>query len=936
MKLFWGLPAVCRLVWGLVGCALMAMPGGPGTLLAQSYVISTVAGGSPAPAAAAATSTAIGLPGRVHVDSHGNVYFTALNSVFKMSSGVITRIAGNGRQGYSGDGGPATSAQLNQPQGIAFDSAGDMYIADTDNQRVRMVAAATGIITTVAGNGQAGINGDYGPAIQAVLHLPTAVAVDASGNLYICDSANNTIRQVSPVTGLIIPYLGDYIPGFAGDTTGQIAMNDPTDIFFDTNWNLWIADYGNGRIREYGTNGICATVVGGGSTFTEGGFPLASVLAGPHSVVVDGPGNIYIADSENTRVFEVSVTTGRITTFAGTGIYGFSGDGGAANAALINTPTSIAVDPSGNVYFVDLYNARVRMVSAGTISTVAGTGAIYYSGDGGAAQNAIMNSPSSVAYSSSGAYIADTANQRVRQISLSGTISTVAGTGTPGFTGDGASASSAELLYPGAVAVDASGFLYIADTGNQRVRKVVNGTINTVAGNGSTGYSGDGGSALSAMLNSPSGLVVDSAGDIFIADFGNNVVRKVSIAGIISTVAGNDSPGYSGDGGLATSAQLAGPTGLVLDASGNLYIADSGNHVVRVVTPGGNISTFAGNGGLGYSGDGGLAVNAQLATPVGLTRDAAGNLYISDSGANVIRMVTPAGLIITIGGNGAVGYAGDGAPATQAKFNTVLGIGLDTEGDLYVADSGNNAIRLLQFVAPVPGTGVMANAASNIIGAVAPGEAITLYGTGIGPTTLVPSQPDQFGNTPLEVAGSVVYFNGVPAPLVYTWSQQIGLVVPYEVTPGTALVAVQFGSQVALELPVTIVAAAPGLYTANGSGTGEAMAVNHATGITNTVASPVAHGDIITLYLTGAGEVSPAVPDGAPNNAGFAHPLQQVTASIGGVSTAVVYAGGDNGLAPGMIRLDVAVPSSVTGNAVPVVITVGTAPSQPGVTIAVN
>ncbi len=304
-----------------------------------------------------------------------------------------------------------------------------------------------------------------------------------------------------------------------------------------------------------------------------------------------------------------------------------------------------------------------------------------------------------------------------------------------------------------AVAVDASGFLYIADTGNQRVRKVVNGTINTVAGNGSTGYSGDGGSALSAMLNSPSGLVVDSAGDIFIADFGNNVVRKVSIAGIISTVAGNDSPGYSGDGGLATSAQLAGPTGLVLDASGNLYIADSGNHVVRVVTPGGNISTFAGNGGLGYSGDGGLAVNAQLATPVGLTRDAAGNLYISDSGANVIRMVTPAGLIITIGGNGAVGYAGDGAPATQAKFNTVLGIGLDTEGDLYVADSGNNAIRLLQFVAPVPGTGVMANAASNIIGAVAPGEAITLYGTGIGPTTLVPSQPDQFGNTPLEVAG---------------------------------------------------------------------------------------------------------------------------------------------------------------------------------------
>lgn len=426
MRFFCGLPAVCRLWGGLAACAILGMPA---QLLAQSYVISTVAGGSPAPASAAATSSAIGLPGRVHVDASGNVYFTALNSVFKMTSGVITRIAGNGRQGYSGDGGPATSAQLNQPQGVAFDAAGDMYIADTDNSVVRKVSASTGIISTVAGNGTAGVNGDYGPATQAVLDLPTAVAVDQYGNLDICDSANNEIRQVSAATGLITPLLGNYLPGFSGDTTGQITMDNPTDIFFDTNWNLWIADYGNGRIREFGTNDIVATVVGGGTTYTEGGFPLASLLAGPHSVVVDPAGNIYIADSDNNRVFKVSITTGRINTYAGTGVYGFSGDGGSGASALVNTPTSVAIDPSGNVYFVDLYNARVREVStSGNISTAAGTGAIYYSGDGGSAQNAIMNLPSGVAYSSSGFYIADTSNQRVRLVS-SGGISTAVGNG---------------------------------------------------------------------------------------------------------------------------------------------------------------------------------------------------------------------------------------------------------------------------------------------------------------------------------------------------------------------------------------------------------------------------------------------------------------------------------------------------------------------------
>jgi trimeric autotransporter adhesin len=923
-----------RVFFGLVACAQL------GTLWAQSYVISTVAGGNPAPAAASAISVALGLPGRIATDPSGNVYFTALNSVFRLSGGAVTRVAGNGLPGYSGDGGPALSAQLNNPQGMAIDSAGDIYIADMQNQVVRYVAGATGIITTVAGNGTPGMGGDYGIPTLAQLDLPTAVALDASNNLYICDSANNVIRTVS--NGVISPYLGNYIPGFSGDTTGTISMNNPTDIFFDSGFNLWIADYGNGRVREYGTNGITSTVAGGGTTYTEGGFATASVLAGPHSLVVDSAGNVYIADADDNRVRKITTANllgpeAVITTFAGAGVYGFAGDGGAAKAAELNTPNAVGVDPSGNVYFVDLFNFRVRMVaSSGTINTVAGNGVLRFAGDGAPAQDAQMSGPSAVAVSAvSGVSISDTNNQRIRQINSAGIISTVAGNGTPGFAGDGGAAASAQIAFPEALATDASGNLYFADTGNQRVRKIANGTISTIAGNGATGYSGDGGAAISATLNSPSGLAFDSAGNLYIADYGNNVIRKVS-NGVISTVAGSGLQAYAGDGGLATSAGLNGPLGLALDASGNLYIADSGNHVVRIVTPGGVIGTFAGNGNLGDSGDGGLAVNAQLASPYGVAVDASGAVYISDSGASRIRMVIPGGLIITIAGTGSAGYSGDGGPGAIAQLSAVEGIALDGQGDLYIADQGNNVIRMLQLVSRVPSAGAVVGSATNLMGPVAPGEWVTIYGSGLGPSTLTTSQPDAFGNTPLQLAGTVVYFNGVPAPIFYTWSQQVGVVVPYEVTPGSAVLAVQFGNQVSLELTVPVAASAPGLFTANGSGTGQALALNQGSQTWNTSASPVPQGTVITLYATGSGQGSPPVPDGTPNGAGFDYPVLPVTATIGGVAAGVGYVGGDTGLPPGMIRVDLSVPSGVTGSAVPVAIKIGSASSQPGVTIAVK
>jgi sugar lactone lactonase YvrE len=331
-----------------------------------------------------------------------------------------------------------------------------------------------------------------------------------------------------------------------------------------------------------------------------------------------------------------------INTVAGTGTAGYSGDGGPATSAQLCTPAGVAVDSSGNLYIGDTGNHRVRKVAVGgTISTVAGTGTASYSGDGSPAASAQLNYPTGVAVDSSGnLYIADEFNHRIRKVTPGGTISTVAGTGTAGYSGDGSPATSAQLNYPYGVAVDSNGNLYIADDGNHRIREVASGgTISTVAGTGTAGYSGDGGQATSAKLYSPTGVAVDSSGNLYIADHQNNRVRKVATDGTISTVAGTGTAGYSGDGGSATSAQLDYPTGVAVDSSGNLYVGDFYNNRVRKVTAGGTISTVAGTGTAGYSGDGGPAASAQLNAPSSVAVDAAGRIYVADSTSR-IRILT--------------------------------------------------------------------------------------------------------------------------------------------------------------------------------------------------------------------------------------------------------------------------------------------------------
>jgi trimeric autotransporter adhesin len=671
------------------------------------YTISTVAGGVPPPTPISAVASSIGgVPG-VAVDGSGNVYFTSqLHCVFKVSGGTLTRLAGTCRPGFSGDGGTATSAQLNGPAGIAVDASGNVYIADRFNNRIRKVTTG-GTILTVAGNGTAGTAGDGGQATSASLNAPQGIAVDALSNLYIADTANHLVRKVT-AAGVISTIAGTMIggtgqPGFSGDggTATSAQLNTPTGVSVDTSGNVYIADQGNNRVRKISGTTITTFAGNGVLGFSgDGGAATSANLHGPTSVAVDGSGNVYIADTFNNEIRKVS--GGTISTFAGTLAASYSGDGGAATSAAVNAPMGIAVDATGKVYIADTANNRVRQVSGGVITTLAGNGLAGFSGDSASAATALLAQPSGVAVDSSGnLYVADTANHRVRKITTGGIISTVAGNGTPGFSGDGGSAVSAQLYLPAGVAVDANGTLYIADTGNQRVRQVTaGGVISTIAGTGTGGFSGDGAAATAAKLNNPNSVAVDTGGNLYICDSSNNLIRKVS-AGVITTVAGDGTllTGFSGDGGSATSARLFFPAAVAVDSSGNFYIADQFNNRIRKVS-GGVINTVAGNGVVGFSGDGGAATSAQLNLPAGVAVDGSGNLFISDSTNNRIRYVA-GGTIFTIAGTGVAGYNGEGI-ATSAQLFHPTGIAVDSTGKVSFSETGANDVRRLTPGAAVP------------------------------------------------------------------------------------------------------------------------------------------------------------------------------------------------------------------------------------------
>jgi trimeric autotransporter adhesin len=563
---------------------------------------------------------------------------------------VVKTVAGDAGKVRLMDGGLATSATLCEPNGVAVDASGNIYIADTWNGRIRMVTKTTGIITTVAGTGMSGYSGDGGLATSATMRYLRGIAVDASGDIYIADSGSNRIRLVTKTTGIITTVAGNGTRGYSGD----------------------------------------------------GSLATSATLTNPYGVAVDASGNIYIADTYNGRIRLVTKTTGIITTVAGNGTRGYSGDGGLATSSTLTNPYGVAVDASGNIYIADSGSNRIRLVTktTGIITTVAGDGTYGYSGDGGLATSATMRYLRGIAVDASGnIYIADSGSNRIRMVTkTTGVITTVAGDGTYGYSGDGGLATSATMRHPFGVAVDASGNIFFADNFNHRIRLAtkITGVITTVAGDDASGYSGDGGLATSATLTNPYGVAVDASGNIYIADSYNHRIRLVTkTTGIITTAAGDGTRGYSGDGGLATSATLTYPYGVSVDASGNIYIAES--HRIRLVTKiTGIITTVAGDDASGYSGDGGLATSATLNSPYGVAVDASGNIYIADSVSNRIRLVTKTtGIITTAAGDGTRGYSGDGGEARLSSITYPTGIAIDASGSIYVTDRDNHRLRVL-------------------------------------------------------------------------------------------------------------------------------------------------------------------------------------------------------------------------------------------------
>ncbi|MCU1237827.1 MAG: repeat containing protein, partial [Candidatus Solibacter sp.] len=657
-----------------------------------TFHIDTVAGsgrnGDNGPAISAQFSSLNG----VAVDRLGNLYLSDTDNhrVRKISAaGVVTTIAGNGLPGFSGDGLPGPNAQLNSPYGLALDTAGNLYIADFGNQRVRRVSN-DGTITTVAGTGRRASSADGAAPLDTSLLSPRNVAVDAKGNLYIAEFEGHRVRRLTP-DGKFTTVAGTGIAGPGGDGFAAVKaqLNCPAGLAFDRAGAVYIADSGNNVIRKIYADNTIGTVVGR----TPG-----TQLFSPQSVAVDQTGNIYVGDS----TFRVALytTAGKWIQYAGNGAPTFSGDGGPAKDAALAAVNDIVADPNGGLYIADSVRLR-RVATDSLIQTVAGDAYVHAVGDGLPAASALLHQPSAIALDSAGSlYIADTGTQRIRQVTQLGVMTTLTGTGVASHDyGDAVPAATFPLNSPMGVAIDVAGNVVIADAFNHRIDQVSPARmVRPIAGTGTGGVGADGMPPLATLLRGPRGVCLDRAGVLYIVDSSNHRILRLVVqptGSTLQTVAGNGSGGFAGDGGPARFTQLKIPNTCAFDSAGNLYVADTGNHAIRKVTPAGVMSTIAGAGSAGASGDEGPAAKALLASPRGVAVDDNGDVFIGDTANNRVRMVTPDGVIHTIAGIGPAGFSGDGGPADTAMLDGPAGLFLDGAGALYVADSNNNRIRLL-------------------------------------------------------------------------------------------------------------------------------------------------------------------------------------------------------------------------------------------------
>jgi len=643
--------------------------------------------GGPGNADGAGDVARFSFPDGVAVDSTGNVYVADQfnHTIRKVTpAGVVTTLAGTAGMAGSADG-TGAAARFNGPSGVAVDSAGNVYVADEANFTIRKVTAA-GVVTTLAGT--AGMAGSAdGTGAAARFNNPGGVATDSTGNVYVADSDNETIRKIT-AAGVVSTLAGTAGMVGSADGTGAVArFNSPTGVAVDSAGNVYVADQKNDTIRRVTASGVVTTLAGtAGMVGSADGTGAAARFNSPAGVAVHGAGNVYVADQFNYTIRKVTAT-GVVTTVAGTPGFPGSADGTHA-AASFGSPAGMAVDSTGNVYVADESNSTLRRVTAaGDVTTLAGTAGLFGNTDGTGAA-ARFNNPIGVAVDGAGnVYVADQSNYTIRKITAAGDVTTLAGTAGLGGGADGTGAA-ARFNNPIGVAIDSAGNVYVADSNNDTLRKITTaGVVTTLAGTAGLSGSGDGMGAA-ARFKGPAGVAIDSAGNIYVADQFNDTLRKVTAAGVVTTLAGT--AGFSGSAdGTGAAARFNNPIGVATDSTGNVYVADSGNDTIRKVTAAGVVTTLAGTAGLSGSADG-TGAAARFNFPRGVAVDSSGNVYVADTGNSLIRKLTPNGTTTTVAGT--AGMAGILLGATL-RFGFPQGLAI--AGDSIVV-SDTNAILLLR------------------------------------------------------------------------------------------------------------------------------------------------------------------------------------------------------------------------------------------------
>ena len=640
--------------------------------------------------------------------------------------GILQAFAGDGIAGNSGDGGPAAEARFRHPHDLYQDRHGNLYLSDLGNHTIRRIDYETGIITRVAGNGRIGRGGDGGSALDAELDCTCGVAVDREGTVYLSSEWTNNIRRIDPETGIIETVFGHHarhypserggsrpysgrglsLGGYHGDggPARDAGFYHPEHLAFDSRGDLYVCDNSNDRVRKIDMqSGIIDTVLGNGQRASNGdGGPAseASTLM-PDAICLDVHDNLYVGEKYGFRVRKVDRETGLVYTLAGTGEPGFGEEGLPGEITRCNSvEAGIYAEPDGTVFWGDC-SGRLRRCDGptGIVTTVLGGTSVH---DGEIATAGFLNGPGGLSVGPDGRiFIADVWNQRIRSIDPgTGEIQTVAGSGARAYGGDGGPAVDAHLGNPHDVSVDRAGRVVIADTRHGHVRRIDDkGVIHNIAGAAFQWDKGDGGPALSACLMHVLSVTHGPNDDVYIGDAGCGRIRKIDAkTGIITTVAGTGLQGYSGDGGKAIRARIGSPTAMKVDGSGHLYFADDRHHVIRRVDGDtGIITTVAGTGEEGYSPDGSRASHAAIATPRGLTLDGLGRLYFSDTGNNRVRRVAENGLIETVVGSGDYGDCDQPVAARKAPLNQPHGLCFCGDDVLLVSDHCNNRLKVVRI-----------------------------------------------------------------------------------------------------------------------------------------------------------------------------------------------------------------------------------------------